>query len=207
VITIAIIDDHPVARWGLEHLFTDHEEIRIAASVAAPDQLDDDTSFDVIVLDLYLRSDTPAIPAIQTLAARCPVLVLSASGRQPDVIAALKAGAAGYLTKEADDEEMEHALHTVAKGGFYLSEAVANFIQADLNQHVAERPTLTPRETQVLSYIARGFTQSQAATRMNIRPTTVNHYVERIRRKLGLGNKAELTRMAIELNLVEDPPS
>lgn len=154
---------------------------------------------------MYLRSQEPALGAIRALSASQRVLVISASGRQSDVLAALKAGAQGYLTKDADDEEVTHAVRTVAGGGFYLSASVANFLQSDLEDH---RPTglavLSPREELTLSYIARGFTHAQTATRMNIRPATVDSYIERIRGKLGLGNKADLTRMAIELNLTSD---
>jgi DNA-binding NarL/FixJ family response regulator len=204
MIAVGIIDDHPVARWGLEHLFSGHQEVRIAASVSAPGDLGEDTALDVVIIDLYLRSDTPALAAIRALAARHHVLVMSASGRQADVLAALRAGAEGYLTKDADDEEVTSAVRTVAAGGFYLSDSVANFVQADLDQRAAGHPLLSPREEQALSYIARGFTHGQTASRMNVKPTTIDSYIERIRRKLGLGNKADLTRMAIELRLTDE---
>lgn len=204
MITVGVVDDHPVARWGLEHLFAGHQDIRIAASVPSPEDLGEHADLDVVIVDLYLRSDVPALPTVHALSARHHVLVMSASGRQCDVLAALKVGADGYLTKDAADDEVVQAVRTVAADGFYLSSSVANFLEADLDQRTAERPLLSAREQQALSYIARGFTHTQTARRMNIRPTTVDSYVERIRHKLGLGNKADLTRMAIELKLTGD---
>lgn len=202
MIRIAIVDDHPVARWGMQHMFGEQPDIDIVVSTADPDQLDPAVPIDVVVLDLYLRGETPSLQTIRTLTQRSRVLIMSASGRQSDVLDALRAGADGYLTKHTGDAEFVTAVRAVAAGGFYLSSTVADLLQSDLDRTpAAAPPKLSPREEEALSYIARGFTHAQTASRMGITPATVDTYVERIRRKLGLGNKAELTRIAIQLQL------
>ncbi len=155
----------------------------------------------VVVLDLYLDGRRPAIEAVEKLSARCRVLVISVSGRRADVIAAVRAGAAGYLTKQADPKTLLDAVMQVAAGRFYLSSQLADIVHADY----AARPkagsavVLSDREEQVLRYIAEGLTHRQAANRMGVQASTVDTYVKRIRAKTGLGNKADLARLAFEL--------
>jgi len=204
MINVAIIDDHPIARRGLEAIVNARASVQVCASAASVGELTDEsdgrTVPDVSVMDLYLREDQPALAEITALSARCPVLAMSASGRSADVLAAIRAGARGYVTKQASEESLIAAIEAVGGGGFYLSSSLAYIVQGDLSQtSQLSRPALTAREEQALGYIARGLTHAQTATRMGIRETTVNTHIERIRRKLGLGNKAELTRLAITL--------
>ena len=204
MIDIAVIDDHPIARRGLEALLVPRAGLHVSASVSSIAELmcvgHPDAAPDVAVLDLYLREDRPALADITALSGQCPVLVMSASGRPADVLAAIRAGARGYITKHASEQNFVHAIESVAGGGFYLSSSLAYILQADLDQAShSSKPPLSQREEEALSYIARGLTHAQTASRMGISETTVNTHIERIRRKLGLGNKAELTRIAISL--------
>jgi DNA-binding NarL/FixJ family response regulator len=94
------------------------------------------------------------------------------------------------------------AVRTVVAGGFALSPQLADILQAELGRSPrgpgADIPELSVREDQALMLIARGFTHGQVATRMGVSKSTVDTYVERIRSKLQVGNKAELTRAALE---------
>jgi DNA-binding NarL/FixJ family response regulator len=199
-VRVAIVDDHPIARYGVERIFGSPGDVSVICSVSSLAELASSAAEpDVIILDLYLDGPTRLTTAsIAAMSRRCPVLVMSASGLQADVLAAIRAGAAGYLVKQAADDAFREAVATVAAGGFYLSPQLADLIDAD--QRLGETPAaLAPREEETLRYIAQGFTQAQAAARMGVSPGTVDTYVKRIRAKLGVGNKADLTRTAIEL--------
>ncbi|HEX9343758.1 MAG TPA: response regulator transcription factor [Actinomycetota bacterium] len=222
-IRIAIVDDHPVARWGVEHIFEAHPEIRVLCSVASVEELEVATGAgeaapEVVIVDLYLAGEAPSLAAIERLAARCRVLVMSASGRREDVLAAIRSGADGYLTKQASDDAFLAGVERVAAGQLYLSSQLADMLHADLDLDSAleagvgawggGEQRLAPREEETLRYIARGFTHAQAARRMGVSQTTVETYIKRIRQKLRVGNKADLTRKAIELGKVSaaSPP-
>jgi DNA-binding NarL/FixJ family response regulator len=205
-IRVAVVDDHPIARYGVEFILSRSAQITVICSAGSLDELSAAAAEpDVIILDLYL--DDPVrltAAAISALAASRPVLVMSASGSRGDVLAAIRAGAAGYLVKQATDAAFTEAVRTVAAGGFYLSPQLADIIDADLGSGRGDRaPRLAPREEEALRLIAQGFTQSQTATRMRVSPGTVDTYIKRIRRKLGAGNKADLTRRAIELGQID----
>jgi DNA-binding NarL/FixJ family response regulator len=201
MIAVGIVDDHPIVRHGMSHLLEQWPDVTVVSSGATVGELGDTDSLDVVVLDLYLGSDDPALDAITELAASIPVLVVSASARPADVLGAIRAGASGYLTKDCQPELLAAGVLTAASGGFALTGELADIVQSSPPRADGSVPAparLSPREEQTLSYIARGFTHEQIATRLGIRKSTVNTYVERIRDKLQVGNKAELTRAALD---------
>ncbi|MFF2847628.1 LuxR C-terminal-related transcriptional regulator [Streptomyces sp. NPDC058001] len=218
MINVAVVDDHPLARHGVAHILgtppgscTSGEapadrSVNLSVSVGSLAELEEALTAgahpDVIIMDLYLDSDVPALDAIATLAATTRVMVMSASGRTADVLGAIRAGACGYVTKHCSAELFVSAVETVAAGGFSLSSELADILQAELTRVGGDpqgsgNPRLSAREEETLSYVARGFTHAQIATRLGVRKTTVDTYVERIRAKLQVGNKAELTRAAL----------
>ena len=114
--------------------------------------------------------------------------------------AAVRAGAAVFLTNAAGEASYATAIRSVAVGTFYLSAQLADLIQAaTLRATVGPQDTLSPREQEALGFIACGFTHQQTATRMGVSKGTIDTYVARIRTKLQLGNKAELTLAALRL--------
>jgi len=203
MIAVGIVDDHPVVRVGLSHVLARWPEIQVVSSGATVGELGDTASLDLVMLDLYLGEDAPALAEITLLAGSVPVLVISASARPADVLGAIRAGASGYLTKDCPPELLAAGALTVASGGFALTGELADIIRSacpagtDPDGGAAAPVSLSPREEQTLSYLARGFTHAQIATRLGIRTSTVNTYVERIRDKLQAGNKADLTRAAL----------
>ncbi len=208
-IRVAVVDDHPVARYGVEFILDGCAQVTVVCSAGSLGELRAAPAEpDVIILDLYLNEpERLTAAAITALTASCPVLVMSSSGSRADVLAAIRAGAAGYLVKQATDAAFTEAVITVAGGGFYVSPQLADIIDADLGSGRSGRgeepPLLAPREEEALRLIAQGFTQSQTATRMRVSPGTVDTYIKRIRKKLGAGNKADLTRRAIELGQLD----
>jgi DNA-binding NarL/FixJ family response regulator len=205
LIQVAIVDDHPVARRGLQSILAEAGDIEVSAAVATPAGLSlaDPGAVrpDVIMLDLYHDGDEPCLDVIPELCQDHKVLVVSASGRAADVLGAIRAGACGYVTKLADPLMLVAAVHTVAGGGFALSSQLADILRGELARipaAAAGTPALSSREEEALDLIARGLTHAQAASRMGVSRATVDTYVERIRAKLHVGNKAELARAAME---------
>ena len=210
LIKVAVVDDHPIARRGIADVLTEVPDLEVVLSAGSLAEFAEGLSAagetgrpDVIVMDLYLTGTAPSMDAVEGLAAIARVLVVSASGRAGDVLGAIRAGAGGYLTKQSSPELLVSAVETLAAGGFSLSAELADIVQAAIADGggqvdtTAPPPALSPREEQTLSLIARGFTHSQIATRLGVRKATVDTYVERIRGKLQVGNKAELTRAAL----------
>lgn len=218
MIRVAIVDDHPIARRGIEQVLAESPGLRVVASAESPAELarllaaaGDGAVPDVMILDLYHDGDEPCLDAVEQLSSGTRVLVMSASGRPADVLGAIRRGAAGYVTKQTSAEMIVKAVETAASGGFYLSSQLADILQAELTRpdpparaRPARAGELSPREEETLSLIARGFTHAQVATRMKVSKATVDTYVERIRAKLQVGNKAELTRAALAY-LAEEP--
>lgn len=206
-IQVAIVDDHPLARRGMEAILDDAGDITVTLSTASPVDLLESTQHgvatDVVLLDLYHSQDEPCLPTVAELGTVMKVLVVSASAHPADVLGAIQAGASGYVTKQADPNMLVSAVRTVAAGGFALSSQLADILQSQLaGQSPVPRPSaattpLSPREEQALTLIAKGFTHAQTATRMGVSKATVDTYVERIRAKLQVGNKADLTRAAL----------
>lgn len=205
MIQVAIVDDHPLARRGIAAILEETGDIAIGLSTASPVALleSGQVTADVVLLDLYHSDDEPCLPIVAQLRTVMKVLVISASARPADVLGAIRAGASGYVTKLADPDMLVSAVRTVAAGGFALSSQLADILQSQLAAPAAADPApepvspLSPREEQALTLIAKGFTHAQTATRMGVSKATVDTYVERIRAKLQVGNKADLTRAAL----------
>ncbi|MEU0564786.1 response regulator transcription factor [Nonomuraea sp. NPDC005983] len=196
------MDDHPFMREGITRFFEQSAQVAVVASTADPGQVPHEV--DVLLLDLYLENGRPSLPVIADWSARARVLVMSVSGEQADVVAAIQAGASGYLTKSSEPAEFHAAVVSVASGGFVLGSGLAGILHGQLSvpaSPLAGRPALSPREAEVLAHLAKGRTRRQTAGRMGVAESTVDTLVKRIRVKLGLGAMADLVRAADELGL------
>lgn len=204
MIQAAIVDDHPLARRGIAQILAESGRIAVVAEAGSPEDLlsalaDAGITVDVVICDLY-HGDEPCLNAVKALATVQPTLIVSASGQAADVIGAIGAGACGYITKHAEPAMIVAAVETAAAGGFALSPHLADILYARSRPvaHAESKERLSPREEEALSLIADGFTHQQVATRMGVSKATVETYVERIRAKLQVGNKAQLTKAALE---------
>jgi two-component system, NarL family, nitrate/nitrite response regulator NarL len=201
MIRVAVIDDHPVARYGLKSIFAFVPDIEVVTSVPEPAFLPSDMRdrIDIVICDPYPFGEDGSLDVVRGLSAWAPVLVVSASREPASVLGALQAGARGYLTKQASDDQYEIAVRTVVGGRLYLAPPLADVLRAagGRSPAAAARAALSDREQQALAYIARGFTHQQTARRMGVSKATVDTYVGRIRTKLRLGNKAELALAAL----------
>ena len=148
MISIAIIDDHPLYRQGLAAVVEQADDFTLAAEAASIERFDQlHVTVDVVLLDLHLPGIEGA-EGVAHICARGPkVIVVSAVGAADDVIDSLAAGAAGYLTKDAEAEDIRRAVRAVANGQMYASPTLASYlINANKQQAVRLEHQLSPRE-------------------------------------------------------------
>lgn len=206
MIRIAVVDDHPIFRSGMSRAIEAIPDFRLVGEADSVESVAVvlDRGVDVVVLDLGLPglSGASAVEHLRTLGHR--VLVVSASSAQADVVAAVGAGASGYLTKSAPPEEIVLAVETVHRGGTYVSPTLAAYLlQANREADTAAEFALTPREREILSLVASGERDAEIAEQLFISVSTVGSHLDRIRDKTGRRRRAELTRLAIEQGLVD----
>ena len=205
--SVAIIDDQPITRAGMERLIGDEPHFTVVASVESVDQIgvpDGVGRYDVAIVAIPARG----VHYLDTIASIAKVAypVVTSTWESASMPAeAIRAGARGCVTRHSEQREVLTALRIVASGGFYVCPDLADQLQTELGRSARkESVVLAPREIETARWIAMGYTQSQIATRMGLSQATVNTYAKRIRSKLHVNNKAELTRMAIRLGYVDD---
>jgi len=199
---VLILDDHPLWRESLERELV-AAGINVVASLergASAAAVAQATRVDLALVDLQLpdRSGVDVVADLMALTDPPRVLVLSASGERGDVLAAVRAGAHGYLTKSATRAELLDAINDVANGDAVFSPGLAALVLGQLRQQQADpAATLTPREIEVLRLVATGMTYRDIAEQLFISHRTVQNHVQSTLRKLHLSNRVELTRYAI----------
>lgn len=200
---VAIIEYHSLVRRGLESLLSGSPVLCPIAMVADPVELDPaGPRPDVIVLGPSPDTEESLGEVVGKLAELGRVLVVADFGGRQPVTIALRAGARGCVPREAGDDELLCAIATVARGGVHIAPGIATRLHAELRLSPASAPpALARRELETLRWLAGGLTHRQIARRMMLTEATVSTYVKRIRNKLGVGNKADLTRKAFELGL------
>jgi len=213
---IFLVEDHTVFRAGVRAELGDAVEvIGEADEVAAAIELINERLPDVVLLDVHLpggggqavlRGVLPTHPEVQFLA-------LSVSDAPEDVIAVIRAGARGYITKTISGGELLQAVYRIAAGDAFFSPRLAGFVLDAFSQMSAETGTLitrldpeldqlSPREREVLRLIARGYTYKEVARDLTIAAKTVESHVSSVLRKLQLSTRHELTRWATDRRLV-----
>ncbi len=200
--TVAIVCDQPMTRAGLEQLVNGCPGLIVGASVSTAEDLGraEPRDYRVVILDLPALPHRPATDVIGRLAAVGATLVSSSWDRPPTLGAAMRAGARGVITRYTARLALRQAVLTVAEGGLSVATELTDRFLAEMGRPADTGDGgLAPREAETLRWIALGFTHSQIATRMGLSQATVNTYAKRIRAKLNVSNKAELTRVAIEL--------
>jgi DNA-binding NarL/FixJ family response regulator len=208
---VLVVDDHPIWREAVAQDLAqdDVEVVATAGTVAEALRRAKATRPDVAVVDLNLPDGTGADVARALTQADPParVLMLSATGEPEEVLAAVEAGASGYLLKTASAEELRAAVRRTAAGGAVFSAGLAGLVLGAYRRLEAvgpeddERPRLTERETEVLRLVASGLATKQIATRLALSPRTVENHVANTLRKLQLANRVQLARYAVEQGL------
>ena len=163
--------------------------------------------WDVMVLDITMpgRSGLEVLQQIKRVRPKLPVLVLSMHPEDQFAVRLLKAGAAGYLTKESAGEELVGAIKKVVAGGRYISpslaEQMASYLDVDVQKAPHER--LSDREFLILRMIASGKQVSQIAKELSLSVKTISTYRARLLQKMHLNNNSELTHYALQRGLVD----
>ncbi len=199
MISVAIIEDDPVTRLGLAKIVDDATMTRLASVASCVEEFEarSVTRPDVVVLDLRLKSgEIEGAPAVRHLHAQGHrILVVSMFEEEIPVLDAISAGAHGYLTKEAEPEEIIRALTAVSVGRTYFSATVAGYL-------LKKEIRLTARETEILRLVAGGETAADVAQQLFISEKTVNGHLDRIRDKTGYRRRPDLTRLAYEKGIM-----
>ncbi len=209
MIRVLIADDHAIVREGLANVLSSSVGFEVAALAASgPETLEKirEKSVDVVLLDMAM----PGMNGIETLKQikierpRLPVLILSMHPESQYAIRSIRAGAAGYLTKDCEKEILLEALRRAAAGGQYLTPAVSECMMREIQQPITgaqPHQLLSDREFEVLRLIAEGMPLADMARQLNLSPKTVSTYRARILEKLGLSSNAELMRYAFDQGL------
>ena len=209
MINVLICDDHALIRQGLKQVLTDVPDLNIAAE--APDGSSAlrrirEGGIDVVLLDIALprRDGLEVLKQLQDEHPKLPVLILSTYPEKQYAVRCLKLGAAGYLNKGADQEQLVAAIRKVVQGGIYVSSAIAESLAVALRHDATRAPheTLSDREYQVFSLIAAGNTLSHIARSLNLSLTTVSTYRSRILEKIAVSNDVELALYAVRHQIV-----
>ncbi|MFT3872182.1 MAG: response regulator transcription factor [Nocardioides sp.] len=213
-IRVMVVDDHPMWRDAVERdlIEADFDVVAVAASGAEALARFPAARPQVVVLDLQIPEPNGVQVTTEVVAIdpSSRVLILSASGEQADVLAAVKAGATGYLVKSASREELIRAVHRVAQGDTVFTPGLAGLVLGEYRRlsegppSDPDTPRLTERETEVLKMVAKGMSYKQIAERLFLSHRTVQNHVQNTLRKLQMHNRVELTRYAIEQGLDQD---
>jgi DNA-binding NarL/FixJ family response regulator len=208
-IRILLTDDHAVLRAGIRALLEaqpDLEVIGEAGDGQAAVQRARELQPDVVVMDIGMPGLDGLAATRQILASnpKIRILFLTQHENKEYILPALKLGAAGYVLKRAEGDELITAIRTVYAGGTFLDPAIASALVSEVNRDEKTADpfdSLSEREREVLVLLAQGKTYQQIAEILFISPKTVDFHRINIMRKLGLTNRAELTRFAIQRGL------
>lgn len=209
MVKFLIVDDHPSFRRGVKDILAEgFKGAAVAECGNAQEMLQEvrDTKFDLVIMDISMpgRSGPDVLKELKGLNPALPVLILSMHPEDQYAIRMFKAGASGYLTKSSAPEELVQAAKKVLAGGQYVSATVGEALALTVRSGAEKLPhqRLSDREYEVLCLIASGKTVSEIAEAVHLSVTTISTYRARILEKMGLKNNAELTRYAIQHDLV-----
>ena len=197
MIRVAIVDDHAIVRTGLRQFFSEQVDLRVCGEASNGHEaleLVRQGEIDVLLMDLSMpdQSGVDALAAIKARAPELPVLILSGFPEEHYATALLKQGAAGYLNKECDPEEI------VTAG---VAERLAETLGGDADKLPHE--LLSERELQVFLRLARGETVGHIADGMSLSVKTVSTYRTRVMEKMGLSSNSDLTYYALKNGLIQ----
>lgn len=211
LVRVVLVDDHSLVRAGVKSEIGDHVDV-----VGEADDVDGAIDVivalepDVVLLDVHLPGgDGPSVIAgVRKAELDTTFLALSVSDAAEDVIAVIRAGARGYVTKAIATEELVSAIHRVSQGDAVFSPRLAGFVldafagEIPLAEIDPELDQLTNREQEVLRLLARGYAYKEVASRLTISVKTVETHASSVLRKLQLSNRHELTRWATKRRLI-----
>lgn len=210
MIRVGIVDDHVIVRTGLRQFFAEQVDLRVTGEAANGREALDlvrGGEVDVLVMDLSMpdQGGVDALAAIKLRAPDLPVLILSGFPETHYATTLLRQGAAGYLNKECDPEEIVKAIRTVYRGRKYITPAVAELLADALGGDATRLPheLLSEREFQVFLRLAKGETIGHMADSLALSVKTVSTYRTRVMEKMSLSSNSDLTYYALKNGLIQ----
>jgi DNA-binding NarL/FixJ family response regulator len=211
MIRILIADDHPLVRMGLRQMLARHEDMVVQGEAEDYSGILArlrEAEYDILLLDVSLpgKNGIEILKSLREIYPTLKALVISTHPENQYGLRALRAGAAGYLTKSISLEHLVEAVREIAAGRRYISKELAGLLADSMGRKDPDAPaheTLSDRELQTLRLIAAGRKPADIATELALSPKTVSVYRARILEKLGLKSNAELARYAQRHGLVE----
>jgi len=208
--TVVVVDDHDLIRVGICRLLTDVPDITVVGQAGSGEEaisLVKDLSPDIVFMDIRMPG-IGGLEATRRILARQPetkVIVVSAFNDDVYPATLLKAGAYGYITKNADTEEIKTAVQTILANKIYVSPQLAQMLVVSgmANSEKSPLSELSQRELQIAELIISGKRANDVAETLSISPKTINTYKYRIYEKLGVTNDVELTLAAVKYGLVD----
>jgi len=210
MIRVLLADDHNIFRQGLKEIIENTPDIKVAAEASTGRQAIKEAlseNCDVVMLDLTLP-DIHGIDVLKQIKQACPekaVIVLTMHPEEQYGLRALRSGAAGYLTKECEAEELISAVRKAHTGGVYITPCFAEHIAGNSsgNKGILPHEILSDREFQLLCMIAAGKRIKDIAENLSLSPKTVSTYRNRLLQKLNLKTNEQLTTYAINHKLLD----
>ncbi len=205
MITVLLVDDHPVVREGVRGMLAGEPDIEIVAEAGSADEavaMAGARRPDVILMDLRMPGGdgVEATTRIMDTGSASRVLVLTTYESDTDILRAVEAGAAGYLLKDATRTELAEAIRIAARGETVLSPSIAARLVTRLRAPQPE--TLSPREIEVLRLVAQGLTNAATGQRLCIAEATVKTHLLRIFVKLGVDDRTAAVTVAMSRGLL-----
>ncbi|MGC5626779.1 response regulator [Georgenia sp. Z1344] len=206
VVRIVLVDDHPVVRAGLRAVLEAEPDLDVLADVPDGDALDEvlaaGRSVDVVLMDLQLgagRPDGAAVTRRVVASGGPPVLVVTTYDTEADILAALDAGAVGYLLKDAPTEQLVAGVRAAAQGRTALDPSVQDRLVGRMR---SPGTALTPRELEVVDRLARGESNDQIAAALFLSRATVKSHLAHVYAKLGVESRTAAVARARERGLL-----
>lgn len=210
MINILVVDDHALIRKGMKQILDDTEDLRVtgeAENGAQAIRLAQANSYDVVLLDITMpdRNGIDVLRQLKINHPQLPVLMLSMHPEEQYAVRSMKAGAAGYLSKQSVPTQLVTAIRQVASGKKYISSELAERLADGLSRGYEEQlhQILSNREYQTLCLMASGKTLSEIADAMSLSAKTVSVYRARLLEKMKMKSNAEAIRYAINNHLID----
>ena len=202
-IRVLVADDHALMRMGLATLFKTDPVLTVVGEAEDGQQAIDKTAEakpDIVVLDLMMPviSGADALRIIKQKRPEAKVVILTTFAISDVLSRALEEGADGALLKSTPNEELLDIIHRVADGERYVSDEVKELIRSD-----PPLPPLSPRQRQILEAVAKGLSNKEIATKLNLKPDSIKSYFDILFNKLGASSRAEAVAIAIRKHLLK----
>jgi len=211
MITVMLVDDHELVRTGIRRLLDDIDGIKVVAEAGNGEQAIRQVRNkrpDVILMDVSMpgiggleatRKITRSLPDMK-------IIAVTIHDDDPFPTRLLEAGAAGYITKGCDVGEIISAIRSVYQGKQYITPGIAQKLALSFVNNRERSPfaELTPRETQVMLMVVKGYTNKEISEKLCLSPKTTSTYRYRLFEKLGVENVVDLTRFAIRHGLIKE---